>query len=72
MFRGRCRPKCPCCKGAHGGVGFVLDQFCIGAEFAKRTLAPALDGAVNKSFLSTGETGELAGENLGFGVQPWG
>ena len=54
------------------GVGFVLDQFCIGAEFAKRTLAPALDGAVNKSFLSTGETGELAGENLGFGVQPWG
>jgi hypothetical protein len=27
-----------------------------------------LDGAVNKRVLSTGETGEFAGENVGFGL----
>jgi len=31
-----------------------------------------LDGAVNKRNLSTGETGEFASENLGFGPEPWG
>ena len=31
---------------------------------------PALDGAVNKRFLSTGETGEFASENVGFGLNP--
>jgi hypothetical protein len=29
---------------------------------------PELDGAVNKPNLSTGETGEFASENVGFGV----
>ena len=32
--------------------------------------APGLDEAVNKRFLSTGETGEFAGENVGFGLNP--
>ena len=31
-----------------------------------------LDEAVNKRFLSTGETGEFAGENVGFGLNPGG
>ena len=31
-----------------------------------------LDRAVNKCFLSTGETGEFASENLGFDVNPVG
>jgi hypothetical protein len=33
---------------------------------------PALDGAVNKRNLSTGETGEFASENLGSGLNPGG
>ena len=33
---------------------------------------PALDGAVNKRNLSTGETGEFASENLGCGLNPGG
>lgn len=33
---------------------------------------PALDGAVNKCRLSTGETRELASENVGFGLNPGG
>ena len=31
---------------------------------------PKLDGAVNKLLLSTGETGELAHGNVGFGLNP--
>jgi hypothetical protein len=31
---------------------------------------PTLYGAVNKRNLSTGETGEFASENLGFGLKP--
>ena len=31
-----------------------------------------LDGAVNKRDLSTGETGELVLENVGFGLNPGG
>jgi hypothetical protein len=31
---------------------------------------PALYGAVNKRFLSTGETGELVPDNVGFGLNP--
>ena len=31
---------------------------------------PALDEAVNKRFLSTGETGEFASKNVGFGLNP--
>ena len=33
-------------------------------------MAPALDGAVNKRFLSTGETGEFVTENVGSGLNP--
>jgi hypothetical protein len=33
---------------------------------------PRMDEAVNKRVLSTGETGEFAGENLGFGLNPRG
>jgi hypothetical protein len=32
----------------------------------------SLDGAVNKRLLSTGETGEFASENVGFGLNPGG
>ena len=32
--------------------------------------APGLDEAVNKRFLSTGETEEFAGENVEFGLNP--
>ena len=31
-----------------------------------------MDEAVNKPFLSTGEAGEFASENVGFGLNPWG
>ena len=30
-----------------------------------------LNVAVNKPFLSTGETGELVGEDVGLGLNPW-
>jgi hypothetical protein len=30
-----------------------------------------LDVAVNKPFLSTGETGEFVGEDVGLGLNPW-
>lgn len=33
-------------------------------------MAPSLDGAVNKRDLSTGETRELAGNSVGFGLNP--
>jgi hypothetical protein len=33
---------------------------------------PTLDEAVNKCFLSTGETGEFVSENVGFGLNPGG
>ena len=36
------------------------------------TWDPTLDGAVNKRNLSTRETGELASENLGSGLNPRG
>src|SRR5579862_8174780 len=32
---------------------------------------PALDEAVNKRDLSTGESGEFAGRKAGFGLNPW-
>ena len=31
-----------------------------------------MDEAVNKPFLSTGEAGEFASENVGFGLNPGG
>ena len=34
------------------------------------SLKPTLDWAVNKRLLSTRETGEFAGENVGFGLNP--
>lgn len=46
-------------------------QFCrarnsLGLARAERPAV--LDGAVNKGFLSTGETREFASENVGFGL----
>jgi len=38
--------------------------------FDRRVRPPSLYGAVNKGFLSTGETGEFASENVGFGLNP--
>jgi hypothetical protein len=41
-----------------------------GRRIRRKTWETALDGAVNKRFLSTGETGELVLENVGFGLNP--
>lgn len=38
--------------------------------FYPRSRVPGLYGAVNKRFLSTGETGELVLENVGFDLNP--
>ena len=46
---------------------------CIRCEAELENLLPCLatlDGAVNKRFLSTGETGGLVQENVGFGLNP--
>ena len=40
--------------------------------FQRPTRSPLLYGAVNKRNLSTGETGEFASENVGFGLNPGG
>jgi hypothetical protein len=40
------------------------------SHLVKTIWHPTLDGAVNKRFLSTGETREFAFENAGFGLNP--
>jgi hypothetical protein len=41
-----------------------------GRGIRRKTWETALDGAVNKRFLSTGETRELVPDNVGFGLNP--
>jgi hypothetical protein len=41
-----------------------------GRRIRRKTWETALDGAVNKRFLSTGETRELVPDNVGFGLNP--
>ena len=46
------------------------DQSVPGRSSTGLREGTGLDGAVNKRFLSTGETGELVLENVGFGLNP--
>ena len=54
------------------GVMPVLSSFPrrTAQLFQRSARHPTLDGAVNKRFLSTGETGELVRGNVGFGLNP--
>jgi hypothetical protein len=61
-----------------GGYGQLPTLISVPFCFAARQVGiveawgAALDGAVNKRNLSTGETGEFASENLGSGLNPGG
>ena len=65
--------RCPAAYQTRS-LSFCNTALCTGLErcFDSRSRPPSLDGAVNKRFLSTGETGEFASENVGFGLNPVG